>query len=60
MGSVAVVWLSLPIASGIAAETQFIGWCLSPAFTHCREVSGEVVMVKSLSYILLLMVPEQV
>jgi len=38
VGSVAVVWLSLTIASGLAAETQFVGWCLSLAFTHCREL----------------------
>jgi hypothetical protein len=30
--------LSLPVASGIAAETQFVGWCFSLAFTHCREL----------------------
>ncbi len=28
-----VVWLSLPVAFGIAAETQFTGWCLLLAFT---------------------------
>jgi hypothetical protein len=37
-----VVWLSLPVASGIAAETQFAGWCLSQAFTHCRELMKSV------------------
>jgi len=31
-----------PVASGIAAETQFAGWCLSPAFTHCRELMKSV------------------
>jgi hypothetical protein len=29
-------------ASGIAAETQFVGWCLSLAFTHCRELMKSV------------------
>jgi len=38
----AIVWLSLPVASGIAAETQFVGWWLSPAFTHCRELMKSV------------------
>jgi hypothetical protein len=28
--------------SGIAAETQFVGWCLSLAFTHCRELMKSV------------------
>jgi hypothetical protein len=35
-------WLSLPVASGIAAETQFTGWCLSLAFTHYRELMKSV------------------
>jgi hypothetical protein len=25
-----------------AAETQFVGWYLSPAFTHCRELIKSV------------------
>ncbi len=37
-----MVWLSLPVASGIAAETQFAGWCLSLAFTHCRKLMKSV------------------
>jgi hypothetical protein len=37
-----VVWLSLPVAFGIAAETQFVGWCLSLSFTHCRELMKSV------------------
>jgi hypothetical protein len=32
------IWLSLPVASRIAAETQFVGWSFSSAFTYCREL----------------------
>jgi hypothetical protein len=34
----AVVWLSLVVASRLAAGTWFTGWCLSLAFTHFRAV----------------------
>ncbi len=37
-----VVWWSLPVAFRIAAETQFADWCLSLAFTHCRELMKSV------------------
>jgi len=57
---VGYLWLNLLVASEIVTETQLqVDICHWPLpIMGADEVSGEVVVVKSLSYILLLMVPE--